>query len=169
MGQTKRRLQDRLWDHKITIRTRNKDYPMAVHCASVHDSNPSTLKITGLETVTGSIRKGDRLQRLLQREAFWIFQLRATIFPGLNEEFDLTIFCETIISMIFSPFNNYYYCQFYFSPYFVMAKKLYVPPCNGFFGFSQCHRLIISTPVIRLIPDTLWGRLKAEMHQCAAF
>ncbi len=38
---------------------------MAVHYASVHDSNPSTLKITGLETVTGSIRKGDRLQRLL--------------------------------------------------------------------------------------------------------
>ncbi len=97
VGQTKRRLQDRLWEHKKTIRTRNKDYPVAVHYASVHDSNPSTLKTIGLETVTGSIRKGDRLQRLLQREAFWIFQLRATIFPGLNEELDLNIFCETLL------------------------------------------------------------------------
>lgn len=63
---------------------------MAVHYASAHDSNPSTLRIIGLEIVTGSIRKGDRVQRLLQREAFWIFQLKATIFPGLNEELDLT-------------------------------------------------------------------------------
>ncbi len=36
------------------------------------------------------IRKGNKLQRLLQREAFWIFQLKATIFPGLNEELVLT-------------------------------------------------------------------------------
>ncbi len=90
VGQTKRRLQDKLWDHKNAIRTRNKDYPMAVHYASVHDSNPSTLRIIGLEVVIGCIRKGDRLQRLLQRETFWIFQLKATIFPGLNEELDLT-------------------------------------------------------------------------------
>ncbi len=89
MPETKRRLQDRLWDHNNAIRTRNKDYPMAVHYASVHDSNPSSLRIIGLEVVTRSIRKGDK-QRLLQREAFWTFQLKATIFSGLNEELDLT-------------------------------------------------------------------------------
>ncbi len=100
VGQTKRRLQDRLWDHKNAILTRNKDYPMAVHYASVHDSNPSTLRIIGLEVVIGSIRKGDRLQRLLQRETFWIFQLKATIFPGLNEDLDLTPYLFIIVILV---------------------------------------------------------------------
>ncbi len=63
---------------------------MAVHYASVHDSNPSTLRIIALEVVTGSIRKGNILHRLLQREAFWISQLKSIIFAGLNEELDLT-------------------------------------------------------------------------------
>ncbi len=73
---------------------------MAVHYASVHDSNPSSLRIIGLEVVTGSIRKGDK-QRLLQREAFWIFQLKATIFPGLNEELDLTPYLWNYSSLWF--------------------------------------------------------------------
>ncbi len=42
-------------NYKNAIRTRNKDYPMAVHYASLHDSNLSTLRIIYLEVVTGSL------------------------------------------------------------------------------------------------------------------
>ncbi len=76
---------------------------MAVHCASVHDSNPSTLKITGLETVTGSIRKGDRLQRLLQREAFGYFSWELPFFLGWMKNSIWLYFVKTIISMDFFP------------------------------------------------------------------
>ena len=45
-----------------------------------------------IEEVRKSQRGGDRLKRLLQRETFWIFKLKATIFPGPNEEIDYSPF-----------------------------------------------------------------------------
>jgi len=35
-----------------------------------------------------SIRRGDILKQLLQRETFWIWSLKAMDYPGLNEEID---------------------------------------------------------------------------------
>lgn len=61
---------------------------MAVHYASVHDSNPSTWKSIGLETVTGSIIRVIDYEDIT-KGSLWIFQLKPTIFPGLNEELDL--------------------------------------------------------------------------------
>ena len=42
IGRTKRRLKDRLTEHKYAIRTENMDYPMAVHYKKDHHSNPSS-------------------------------------------------------------------------------------------------------------------------------
>lgn len=61
---------------------------MARHFKEVHASNDSLLRIEGLESIKESIRGGNRLQRLLQRETFWIFKLDAMTYPGLNEEID---------------------------------------------------------------------------------
>lgn len=35
-----------------------------------------------------NIRGGDRLKLLLQKETFYIYQMKATTYPGLNEDVD---------------------------------------------------------------------------------
>lgn len=92
VGRTKRKLKERFYEHKYAIRIQNEDYPMAKHYKDAHHSDPSSLKIQGIEIVKTSIRGGDKLKLLLQRETFWIWKLKAMEFPGLNEEIDYTPF-----------------------------------------------------------------------------
>jgi len=40
----------------------------------------------GLESIKKNSRGGDRLKLLLQRETFYMYNLQATMYPGLNEE-----------------------------------------------------------------------------------
>ena len=92
VGRTKRRLKDRLGEHKTAIRTKNPNYPMAVHYDAANHGDPSSLKAMALEVIPHHIRRGDRLKKLLQRETFWIVSLQATKFPGLNDEIDFIPF-----------------------------------------------------------------------------
>ena len=92
IGRTKCRLKDRVSEHKYAIRKANFDYPMAKHFFEAHDSNPGSLMVEGLESIQKNIRGGDRLKLLLQRETFYIYQMKATIYPGLNEDIDFTPF-----------------------------------------------------------------------------
>ncbi len=92
IGRTKRRLQDRLAEHKYAIRTGNVNYPMAKHYLDFHNSNPFTLQAFGIDHIPPSIRKGDRQRKLNQRETFWIYKLQATKHPGFNEDLDFTVF-----------------------------------------------------------------------------
>lgn len=92
IGRTKRRLRDRLAEHKYAIRIKNQDYPMARHFEICPNANDSLLKIEGIEHIKPLVRGGDRQQKLNQREAFWIYQLKACEHPGLNDDFDLSCF-----------------------------------------------------------------------------
>ena len=65
---------------------------MAKHFFHVHNSNPDGLKVEGLETIQKNICGGDRLKLLLQRETFYIYQMQAAVYPGLNEEIDFSPF-----------------------------------------------------------------------------
>lgn len=91
IGRTKRKLKCRLAEHKQAIRTENPLYPMALHYKHANHSC-NTLKAYGIEHIPESIRGGDRLKRLLQRESYWIYTLKATEFPGLNGELDFLPF-----------------------------------------------------------------------------
>ena len=91
IGRTKRKLKIRFAEHKQAIRTGNPLYPMALHFKHSNHSI-STLKVYGIEHIPESRRGGDRLKRLLQRESYWIYTLRATEFPGLNGELDFIPF-----------------------------------------------------------------------------
>ncbi len=102
--------------------------PHAVHYASVHDSNPSTLRIIGLEVVTGSIRKGDRLRRLFQREDGWILNLD---FPSLNEELDLTPYLWNDLSLWFLLVWLF---SFLGGNVIIPCNAIFGSPCNGYFG-----------------------------------
>lgn len=92
IGRTKRKLKERVAEHKYAIRTQNLDYPMAKHFKNVGHKNINELKVMVLEVIDNNPRGGDRLKRLLQRETFWIHTLEATVFPGLNEEIDFSPF-----------------------------------------------------------------------------
>lgn len=92
IGRTKRRLKDRVAEHKYAIRTNNENYPMARHFFSHHNKDDSLLKVEGIEHIEKPTRGGDRLNRLLQRETFWIDKFNALNHPGLNEEIDFRPF-----------------------------------------------------------------------------
>ena len=92
IGRTKRRLKDRLWEHKYAIRTKNFDYPIARHFAEVHNSNETFLRIIGIEHIRPLTRGGDRLRKLSQRESYWIHKLDALNPPGLNEDIEFMRF-----------------------------------------------------------------------------
>lgn len=92
VGRTKRKLKNRLAEHKQAIRTSNLLYPMAMHYKDAHQGNCNSLKICGLEHIPETIRGGDRLKKLLQRESYWIYTLKAMEFPGLNGELDFSVF-----------------------------------------------------------------------------
>lgn len=92
VGLTKRRLRDRVAEHRYAIRTGNLNYPMAKHYIEAHHGSDCTLKVSGIEAITMDARGGDKIQLLKQREAYWIYALKATNFPGLNEDLDLSGF-----------------------------------------------------------------------------
>ena len=92
IGRTKRKLQQRVAEHKYAIRTGNEDYPMAKHYKQHHGCNPESLRAMGIESIELSKRGGDKLKKLLQRETYWIYTLKALTRPGLNEDLDYTPF-----------------------------------------------------------------------------
>ncbi|KAK6276777.1 hypothetical protein J4Q44_G00392320 [Coregonus suidteri] len=84
IGRSKRCLQDRLAENKYAIRVGNEDYPMARHYKSLHHGDAAAIQAMGIVHVPASIRKGDRLKQLNQRECFWIYKLQTTKYPGCN-------------------------------------------------------------------------------------
>ncbi|KAJ0060014.1 hypothetical protein NL108_018667 [Boleophthalmus pectinirostris] len=92
VGRTKRKLKNRLAEHKQATRTYNPLYPMAVHYKEANHGSCKSLKVCAIEHIKETIRGGDRLKKLLQRETYWIYTLKATQFPGLNGELDFSPF-----------------------------------------------------------------------------
>ncbi len=88
-GLTKRRLKDRLYEHRYAIRVGNMNYPMARHYKEAQHGRASSLRNVGIEAICLDARGGDKVMRLKQRDMFWIYTLKATSHPGLNEDFDL--------------------------------------------------------------------------------
>lgn len=92
IGQTKRPLKVSIAEHKNAIRTKNATYAMARHYEQMQHGSPATFRFWGIESVSPSPRGGDIIQKLLQREAFWIFTLNTVEPDGLNEELSLSCF-----------------------------------------------------------------------------
>ncbi len=92
IGLTERRLRDRVAEHRYAIQTRNLNYPMAKHFMEAQHTDDSSLRVKGIEVISVDARGGDKVKRLKQREAYWIHALKATSFPGPNEDFDLLSF-----------------------------------------------------------------------------
>lgn len=92
IGLTKRRLRDRVAEHKYAIKTANENYPIAKHFKTSNQCSPAHLTVMVIEVIQKNIRGGDRLRTLAQRETFWIETLNSTKHPGLNEDVDFSVF-----------------------------------------------------------------------------
>ena len=91
MGKTKRQLKTRIFEHKCAIRKNDDRSPVARHFNTAgHDAN--MLEFMGLEVVNRSPRGGDRENRLLQPEAWDIFNSNTCILNGMNEDLSLSCF-----------------------------------------------------------------------------
>ena len=102
VGQTKRALKLRVAEHKALIRLQNMDYAIARHYISAGHGSPASLKFWGLEKVERSPRGGDHNNRLLRREAHWVFKLNSVEPFGLNEMNNLVFFDFCAFHLLFN-------------------------------------------------------------------
>ena len=92
VGRTKRRLQDRLAEHRYAARIGNCDYAMSRHFKETHSDRMVTFTALGIDCVPLTPRRGDREKILNQKENRWIYKLKATSPPGLNDCFEMGAF-----------------------------------------------------------------------------
>ena len=81
---TKRRLRDRVAEHRYALHTGNLNYPMAKHYLEAQHGTNTTLIVSGIEVISSGARGGYKMKRLKQREANLIRVLKGTSY--LNEE-----------------------------------------------------------------------------------
>ena len=92
VGRTKRRLKDRLAEHKYAVRSGNCDYAMAKHFTETHTNAPATFTAIGIDHIPLNTRRGDRQRLLNQKESRWIHNLNTMQYPGLNDNIDMISF-----------------------------------------------------------------------------
>lgn len=92
VGRTKRRLQDRLAEHKYAAKVKNMDYAMVKHSIDCHADNSVSFTAIAIDHVPHTSRRGDRERALNQIESRWIHRLQAMQSPGLNDTIDMVSF-----------------------------------------------------------------------------
>ena len=85
VGQTLRRIKDRLYEHLRDIDTLNKDKPLGVHFSQSCQANPS-IKVHILEFIKKPPRSPEALIIRNRIEKRWIHLLRTPVPLGLNLE-----------------------------------------------------------------------------------
>ncbi|KAI8495640.1 hypothetical protein Bbelb_266120 [Branchiostoma belcheri] len=86
VGETKQTLANRLNGHRSAINTcTKKDTPVSAHFNQTHHSM-GDLEILGIEKLCYTGNEDLTRQRRLQRESYWIHQLRTLHPDGLNQE-----------------------------------------------------------------------------------
>jgi len=115
-----------LAEHKFASHAGNIHYPK--HFLDHEDSDTSSLQVFGINNITRSIKKGDRQSKLNQRETLWIFKLQSTKYPGLNEEFDFTIFSLTVITLV------WYHIAFLLTNFYISCNQMFNLFLTNFVG-----------------------------------
>ncbi len=89
VGKTTRALRTRMIEHTSAIR-RQDDTSSISRNFKFANHSLSDMKFLGIERILPHRRGGDR--KLLQREAFWIFELKSLFPEGMNEELEFSCF-----------------------------------------------------------------------------
>ncbi|XP_073480204.1 uncharacterized protein [Aquarana catesbeiana] len=85
VGKTKTEFWKRAYRHLVSMETGDPDLPLGRHTLTVHNGICPKIKFLILDRVHPESRGGDWNKTLLQLESRWIYNLRATEPPGLNE------------------------------------------------------------------------------------
>lgn len=91
VGKTTRQLRKRVGEHLGNIR-RGEDTPLATHMQIFHPGQEKNLSFIGLEIVRKSPRGGNFDNKLLRKEAQWIFRIDSQSPKGLNEALNFGCF-----------------------------------------------------------------------------
>lgn len=84
IGKTKRPFAKRIQDHLYYLDAGLLYTPICKHVGLNHSYDPSYISFTALEVIPEPERGGDIDRIILQKEAKWIFNQKATYPPGLN-------------------------------------------------------------------------------------
>lgn len=146
----------RLADHKHAIRTCNRQYPMAANYKNANrgsfSKNCASLKISGIEHIENSVRGGNRLKRLLQRVSYWIYTLKAIIYPGLNWVLDPSPFFKLNFSILVIEYQDHCYVLsfserwWFLSPLLRCTYSIYKVCffCFLFFSVINCEQSFLT-------------------------
>ncbi|CAJ0944430.1 unnamed protein product [Ranitomeya imitator] len=85
VGETTQHIRDRISQHKSTIRCQRTLLPVPAHFISAGHT-VAQLRFQVLECIPVSRRGGNRVQKLKEREAFWIYTLQTLQPHGMNRE-----------------------------------------------------------------------------------
>ncbi|OCT88519.1 hypothetical protein XELAEV_18017148mg, partial [Xenopus laevis] len=86
---TSRNLKCRMREHINNIVSRSTGTTVSRNFLECSDRDINSLKIQGIKMIYQSSRGGDKMSRLLHREAYWIFTLDTRQPKGLNLQFDV--------------------------------------------------------------------------------
>ncbi|OCT58568.1 hypothetical protein XELAEV_18002002mg [Xenopus laevis] len=90
VGCTSRKFKCRMREHINQIVSHSSATVVSRHFSECSDRVCSHLRIQGIEKITPTAKGGDLMQRLLYREAYWIFTLETRQPLGLNLRFDIS-------------------------------------------------------------------------------
>lgn len=97
VGKTKRKLKVPIGEHLREINEKGKipEKPLAKHFALCHGGSSLGMKVKGIYALKLPTRRGDFDRILLQKEKWWVYQLKSLVPVGLNTELNLQAFLET--------------------------------------------------------------------------
>ncbi|OCT88234.1 hypothetical protein XELAEV_18016860mg [Xenopus laevis] len=91
VGKTKREFRRRILEHVGDVRNK-RNTSVANHVNLYHNGDNGAMKFTAVEHIKSTTRIGDIDNKLLQREAEWIYWLNTKVPAGLNEGFTFSHF-----------------------------------------------------------------------------
>lgn len=86
VGRTKQTLRARLNKHRFNITHSFQQHSVSRHAAQIHECKMDQFCITPIEQI--DVNTTNRVQKLSQREMYWIFKLNTMIPIGLNESLE---------------------------------------------------------------------------------
>ncbi|OCT98775.1 hypothetical protein XELAEV_18011009mg [Xenopus laevis] len=91
VGKTKREFRRHILEHVGDVRNK-RNTSVANHVNTHHNGDNGVMKFTAVEHIKSTTRIGDLDNKLLQREAEWIYWLNTKVPSGLNEGFTFSPF-----------------------------------------------------------------------------
>ncbi|XP_077148443.1 uncharacterized protein LOC143809192 [Ranitomeya variabilis] len=88
VGETTQHIRDRISQHKSTIRCKRLMLPIPAHFIS-HNHNIAQLRYQIIDSIPLARRGGNRISKLKEKEAYWIYTLQTLEPNGLNREYEL--------------------------------------------------------------------------------